>query len=304
VSAPTIAVFTKNRTNPAYSAARLGAERTADRLGARVVHYVPQQPDSVEEQIVLVDRALAERPDAFVFVPVHDTAMDESVRRINAAGIPLFNIINRLARGEYVTFVGSDDYRLGREVARRLLHHIGGNGDVAVISGVPAAVTGQDRLRGFHDAVREFPGVRIAAERAGDFQRDGGRRAMEDLLRALPRIDGVLSANDAMSLGAIEAIEAAKRRIPVIGVNAVPEAVTALKSGRLLATVDFDALKISCVATEAAIRHLRGEAVPHEIVLPVQIVDFANCQPWDRPLEERECPKWDDVVRQYRVSRA
>ncbi|HKA45717.1 MAG TPA: sugar ABC transporter substrate-binding protein [Burkholderiales bacterium] len=304
MSAPTIAVFTKNRTNPAYSAARLGAERTADRLGARVVHYVPQQPDSVEEQIVLVDRALAERPDAFVFVPVHDTAMDESVRRINAAGIPLFNIINRLARGEYVTFVGSDDYRLGREVARRLLHHIGGNGDVAVISGVPAAVTGQDRLRGFHDAVREFPGVRIAAERAGDFQRDGGRRAMEDLLRALPRIDGVLSANDAMSLGAIEAIEAAKRRIPVIGVNAVPEAVTALKSGRLLATVDFDALKISCVATEAAIRHLRGEAVPHEIVLPVQIVDFANCQPWDRPLEERECPKWDDVVRQYRVSRA
>jgi ribose transport system substrate-binding protein len=294
--APAIAVFTKNRTNPAYAAARLGAERTAARLGARISHYVPQKPDDVTEQIALVEQALEDRPDAIVFVPVHDTAMDESVRRINAAGIPLCNIINRMSRGERVTFVGSDDYRLGRDVARRLLGHIGGKGDVVVISGVPAAVTGQDRLRGFHDAVREFPGVRIAGERAGDFQRDGGRRAMEQLLSSCPRIDGVLSANDAMSLGAIEALETAGRRIPVIGVNAVPEAITALRSGRLLATVDFDALKISCIATEAAIRHLRGLPVPAEIELPVQIVDATNCQPWDRPLEERECPRWEDVV--------
>jgi ribose transport system substrate-binding protein len=298
VSVPTIAVFTKNRTNPAYTAARLGAERAAMRLEARIAHYVPRRPDAVEEQIALVDQALADRPDAFVFVPVHDTAMDESVRKINAAGIPLFNIINRIARGERVTFVGSDDYRLGRDVARYLLRYIGGKGNVVIISGVPAAVTGQDRLRGFHDAVREFPGVRVAGERAGDFQRDAGRRAMEQLLRSCPRIDGILSANDAMSLGAIEAIEAAGRRIPVIGVNAVPEAIIALKSGRLLATVDFDALKISCIATEAAIRHLRGQRVPREIELPVQIVDATNYQPWDKPLEERECPDWDQVVKE------
>ena len=296
MSVPTIAVFTKNRTNPAYAAARLGAERTAARLGAQVAHYVPRQPDSVAEQIELVGQALARRPDAFVFVPVHDTALDDSVRKINAAGIPLFNIINRMARGERVTFVGSDDYRIGRDIARHLLRHIGGAGEVVIIGGVPAAVTGQDRLRGFHDAIREFPGVRVAGEGTGDFQRDVGRRAMEQLLQSCPRIDGVLSANDAMSLGAIEALEAAGRRIPVIGVNAVPEAVTALKTGRLLATVDFDALKISCIATEAAVRHLRGEAVPREIELPVSIVDAANCGPWDRPLEERECPRWDDVI--------
>jgi ribose transport system substrate-binding protein len=293
---PTIAVFTKNRTNPAYDAARLGAERTAARMGARVTHYVPRQPDSVPEQIALVERALEERPDAFVFTPVHETAMNEAVRAINAAGIPIFNILNRLARGDYVTFVGSDDYGLGRDIARRLLRHIGGKGEVVVIGGVPAAITSQDRLRGFHDAVREFPGVRVAGELAGDFQRDAGRRAMEQLLGSCPRIDGILSANDAMSLGAIEALEAAGRDIPIIGVNAVPEAITALKAGRLLATADFDALKISCLATEAAIRHLRGERVPREIRLPVQVVDAANCAPWDRPLEERECPRWEYVT--------
>ena len=53
---PRIAVFTKNRTNPAYDAARLGAERTAARFGATVVHFVPDSPDNVDEQIVLIER--------------------------------------------------------------------------------------------------------------------------------------------------------------------------------------------------------------------------------------------------------
>ena len=60
---PRIAVFTKNRTNPAYEAARLGADRTAARLGATTVHYVPEKPDSVPEQIALIARAIAERGD-------------------------------------------------------------------------------------------------------------------------------------------------------------------------------------------------------------------------------------------------
>ena len=38
---PRIAVFTKNKTNPAYAAARLGADRAAERLGAETVHFVP-----------------------------------------------------------------------------------------------------------------------------------------------------------------------------------------------------------------------------------------------------------------------
>ena len=293
---PTIAIFTKNRTNPAYTAARLGADRTAARLGARTVHYVPDQPDDVAEQVALVERAITERPDAVVFVPVHDTAMNDSVRKLNAARIPVVNILNRMNAGERVCFVGSDDYRLARAVAARLFRHIGGRGDVAIMSGLLGAVTSQQRLRGFEDEAKAWPEIRIVAARVGDFQRETAKREMGKLLAGFPRIDGILSANDVMSLGIIEALRAADRRIPVIGVNALPEAIAAIKEGTLLATVDFDAMKISCIATEAAIRHLRGEIVPAEIELPVQVVDASNYQPWDKPLEERECPRWEDVV--------
>ncbi len=293
---PVIAVFTKNRTNPAYTAARLGAERTAGRHGARVVHYVPQKPDNVEEQAALVEQAIAERPDAAVFVPVHITAMDESVRKLNAARIPTVNILNRLDRGEFVAFVGSDDYRLAREIAVHLFRHIGGKGNIVVLEGIAGALTASERLRGFRDVAREWPGIRVVASRSGDYQHGVARRVMAGLLAEFPRMDGILSANDVMSLGAIEALEAAGRCVPVIGVNAVPDAIAAIKSGKLLATVDFDAMKIACVATEAAIRHLRGEPVPRHIELPVQVVDRTNYHPWDRPFEERECPRWEDIV--------
>jgi len=297
MSGETIAVFTKNRTNPAYEAARLGADRTAARNGARILHFVPDKPDDIEQQIALVGQAVAARPDAAVFVPVHLTALDDSVRKLNAAGIPIVNILNRLATGQFVTFVGSDDYRLARDIAAYLFRHIGGKGDVLIMEGVPGAVTSRDRVRGFRDAAGEWPGIRIVATRVGDFQEKTARKVMTDFLAARIHIDGVLSANDVMSLGIIAVMEAAGLSVPVIGVNALPEAIMSIKAGKLLATVDFDALKIACIATEAAIRHLRGETVPAEIILPVQIVDRTNYQPWDRPLEERECPRWNDIVR-------
>ena len=293
----TLAVFTKNRTNDAYAAARLGAERTAARLGARVVHYVPQRPDDVDEQIALVGQALTARPDAVLFVPVHDTAMNGSVRKLNDAGIPVVNLLNRLTTGRFVTFVGSDDYRIGHDIAVRLFRHLGGKGDIVVLEGVPGAVTSRDRVRGFHDALAQWPGIRVAASRAANYQQETARRVVAELLPGLPRLDGILSANDVMSLGAIEALEAAGRSAAIVGVNALPQAITAIKRGKLLATADFDALKIACIAAEAAIRHLRGQPVPKDIELPVQIVDAANCQPWDRPLEERECPRWEDIVK-------
>jgi ribose transport system substrate-binding protein len=292
----TIAVFTKNRTNPAYEAARLGANRAAARHGARTLHFVPDRPDDIAQQIALVRDAIALRPAAAVFVPVHVTALDESVGRLNAAGIPIVNYLNRLAAGRFVSFVGADDYRLARAVAAHLFRHLGGSGRVVMMKGVAGAVTSQDRARGFQDESAQWPGIRIVGEEAGDYDRGIACRAMRGLLAAHEGIDGVLSANDEMSLGVLDAMESAGRRAAVIGVNALPDAIDAVKAGRLLATVDFDAMKISCIATEAALRHLRGEAVPAEILLPAQIVDSSNCQAWDRPLTQRRCPEWSEAV--------
>lgn len=294
---PAIAVFTKNRSNPAYAAARLGADRCAQRLGARTVHYVPQKPDDIGEQIALIDAALAQRPDAIVLVPVHPTAINGAIGRINARGIPLIGFINPIGAGNAISNVGSEDYPPAFRIATYLCEHLKAHGNVVMVEGPRESVTSLERVRGFHEALRNFPQVRVAASICGDYLHDATLRAGGALLKSGVRFDAILAANDAMALAMLELLDAAGRASVITGINAVPDAITAIKAGRMLATVDFDAMKMGCLATEAAIRHLRGEKVPGEIVLPVQIVDRTNCVRWDKPFEERECPRWEDVVR-------
>jgi ribose transport system substrate-binding protein len=292
-----LAVFTKNRTNPAYAAARLGADRTARAFGVETRHYVPEKPDDVEEQIALIDKALGERPDAFVLVPVHPTAVNGAIRKIVAAGVPLVGYLNRYTEPGPLSFVGSDDYALGVRIATYLFEHLKGRGDVLVVEGPRESVTSLDRLRGFRDAQKQFPGVRFVATICGEYQRPDTIEAAKAFLASGVRFDAVLAANDVMALATIEALDGAGREAVVVGVNAVPDAIESIRQGKLLATIDFDALRIAGVATEAAIRHLRGEAVPPEIILPVQIVDRSNYAEWDKPFETQPLVRWEEIQR-------
>jgi ribose transport system substrate-binding protein len=151
-------------------------------------------------------------------------------------------------------------------------------------------------VRGFRAALERFPGVRITATICGDYLREPGARVIAQLLNSGARFDAILAANDEMALGALDALKAAGRTSTVVGVNAIPDAITAIKTGDLLATADFNTLRISEIATEAAIRHLRGEALPKDIILPVEIVDRTNHAAWDKAFEQREPVRWDETV--------
>ena len=92
----TIAVFTKNSTNPAYEAFRIAADQIGRASGARVLHFVPKQPDNVDEQKAMVEQVLKDRPDAVIFIPVDDVAMVDSVKKLNDAKIPVVLVSNPL----------------------------------------------------------------------------------------------------------------------------------------------------------------------------------------------------------------
>ena len=292
-----LAMFTKNRENPAYLAARLGADRVAARLNARITHYVPVVPDNAAEQQAFVDQAITTQPDAVLFVATDAEAMIPSIEKLNAARIPVFSFVNRLQGGEWVCHAGSDDVALATNIANYLFLNSNYQSRVLVLAGTHGSISGRDRLTGFAQAFASHPHITRVADVPGEFLQSAARREMARVLAEGVEFDAILAANDAMALGAIDALEAANKPLPpIVGVNAVPDAIAAIKAGKLLATASFDAMKMACLATEAAVRHLRGEPVPREIMLPVEIVDRASCAAWDLPFEGRGLPVWDDVV--------
>jgi len=283
-----IAVFTKNRTNPAYMAARLGADRAAAVFGDEVSHLVPETPDDPQEQISLIDRALAGAPDAIVLSPVHASRVDPAILRIRAAGVPVFAFVNPVEAAPTITYVGADDARLAADVAGYLFARMGGKGRVLIVGGHVESVTSIARVTAFEHAARAMPGIEVVGHCVGDYQRGVAREAVARWLGLHHEApDAVLVANDIMAVGVIDALQAAGKRALVVGVNAIPEAIDAIREGRMLATADFNAMQMAFTATECAARHLRGERMPARVDLPVDLVDASNFHHWDRPYEAR-----------------
>ena len=296
-----LAVFTKNLTNPAYAAARLGAERAAAALGGvEVLHFVPQTPDDPTQQRALIAEALAlsPLPDAFVLSPVHATEVDPAIRRVAEAGIPMIGFVNPIDAAPSVAYVSSDDHALALAIARHLFRHLQGQGRVLIVTGPTASYTSNERLRGFREAVAEFPGITVVDTIAGDYARDVARARTGQWLQGHAELDACLVANDIMAVGVLDALDAAGRTATVVGVNAIPQAIDAIAAGRMLATADFNAMQMAYLAAECAVRHLRGEAVPERIELPVQIVDAGNCQQWNLPYEQRPVITLEQLRRQ------
>lgn len=292
----TIAVFTKNQTNPYFQAVRVGADASAKALGAKVIQYIPTKPDSIPEQLSQVEDVIVKKPDAIVFIPVDYKALVPAVEKINAAGIPVTNITDRIAGGKLVAYVGADDYNIGLATARFLLKQMGGKGNVVILEGVKGSLTNTDRVRGFNDALKENPNVKLLASQPANYQRLNALQVMENLIQSHPQIDGVLAANDPMAVGAIEALEGANRKALVVGINGSKEAVELIKTGKLLASGDFNGFIQGCLGTEIAIRNLRKEQTPKEIILKPVVIEKSNTGPYEVPVEQRTCPKLSDVA--------
>jgi ribose transport system substrate-binding protein len=291
-----IIVFTRNNVNPFDKSIRTGSEAAAKNLKIDVSHYVPTSPGNVAEQTKLVDDAIAKKPDAILFDPVDSKALVGAVEKINAAGIPVIDINDKSAGGKFISAVLPDDYKLGLETARVLLKAMGGKGNVVILEGIPTLVTSVERVKGFNDAIKEFPDVKLLGSKSGQYQRRPAQDAMEVFIKQSPQIDGVLAANDSMGAAAVDTLEKRGRKGLVVGINGSKEAIDLIKAGKMLATGEFNGFIIGCLATEIAVRNLRKQPVPAEVILKPAVYDKDNYAKYEARAEMRQCPSYDDEI--------
>jgi ribose transport system substrate-binding protein len=147
-----------------------------------------------------------------------------------------------------------------------------GKGKVVELQGVPGTSAARDRGEGFNKAVAMASGIEVVASQAADFDRTKGLTVMENILQAQPEINAVFAHNDEMALGAIKAIEAAKRDILVVGFDGTDDAVSAVNEGTLLATVAQQAAKIGSMGVDVAEQILKGEKVADYTPVALKVI--------------------------------
>ncbi len=275
-----LALVVKNKTNPAYISAMKAADDVAARFGIEVAHFVPEVADDLAEQSALM-QSIIESGDyqGMVFTPVDTEAQVPLIEAANRAGLPLYNFSNQIAGGELVTFVGSDDVAIGREIIGWLANAAGGRARIIVLDGSPGTPTARDRLQGVHEALQHHSGLEVLAEAPAFYDRGRAAEITAQLLGQHSDADAIVALNDEMALGAAQAVAAAGRAgaVRITGVNGTPAGLLALRDGVIAATVDYALYAMAGLSVELAIRHLNGERIPHQSqLLPAPVIDANN----------------------------
>lgn len=225
-------------------------------------------------QAAQIEDFVAQRVAAIVVAPCDSDAVGPHLAGPERAGVPVFTADIAARSGTVVSHVASDNVQGGRLAARTLAGFLDERGKVLIIDH-PTVASVQDRVRGFEEELKKYPGMTVVGRPSSDGQRARAMAVMEDMLQTHRDLRGVFGINDDSALGAAAVLEAAGRAdVTVVGYDATPEAQAAIrKGGPLKADVIQYPRRIGRSAIEMVARHLAGEAVPPIVSVDVGVVN-------------------------------
>jgi inositol transport system substrate-binding protein len=251
-------------------------EARAEELNVRVLISDAQR--SAEKQIQQVETFIALGVDAIILNPCEVEASSPAVERALRAQIPIINV-NSETQVQPTAFVGSRDETSAEIAIHYLAERLGGQGQIVMMHGYPGQAAELKRTQGAVQTLATYPGLKLIAEQTANWSREEGMALMENWLQAYPgQIQGVFAQNDEMGMGALQALQAAgvKDRIVLVSVDAIADALRAVKSGQLDATVFQNARAQGATAVETAIQIVNGGAYQAETFIPFELVTQAN----------------------------
>ncbi len=242
-------------------------EDAAKRANVQLMYKNADQKQ--ENQIKAIRSFIASQVDVIAFAPIVEEGWENVLREAREAGIPVL-LTDRLIKTQdeslYVGFVGSDFLKEGQAAGQFLLKKTAGMNPVRIvqITGTEDSTPMRQRKKGFEETIEGDPRYQIIQTVSGDFLRSKGKECMRNILKDTHDIDVLYSHNDAMTLGAIEAIEEAGlvpgRDIVIITVDGEQGAIDLLKEGKINCVVECTPL-IGDVIMELAKKLAAGEPI-------------------------------------------
>lgn len=255
------------------------AEEAAQEKGINVVVTSPPNETAVAEQINMIEDLIERKVDLLAIGACSPVAIIPVVKKALAAGIPVVMLDTQtpLPEVEVTSLIGSDNIAGGRIAGEYAVQLLEGKGRIAMIEGAPGHQSNEDRKQGFNEVVGKHSGIEIVASQPANWERAMGMTVMENILQAHPHIDLVFAACDEMALGALKAIAAAGKKIPVLSYDGNEEALIAVRDGRLQSTVSQRPdMMGKMIITEVVEKLLKGEPIPEKLPAPLANVTREN----------------------------
>jgi inositol transport system substrate-binding protein len=251
-------------------------EAKAGELGVKLIVNDAQR--SAERQIQQVEGFIAQKVDVIILNPCEVDASSPAVDKAIAAGIPIINL-NSATKSVPTAFVGSHDEESARIAMEYIVKRLNGQGNIVIMQGFMGQAAQVKRDEGAREILVKNPGIKLLASQTAEWDRAKAMSLMENWIQSHgSNIQAVFAQNDEMGMGALLALERAKLKDKVIiaSIDAIADAMQAVKSGRLDATVFQDAKGQGGTAVELALKIARKEPFEKETFIPFQLVTKEN----------------------------
>nr|WP_297874704.1 D-ribose ABC transporter substrate-binding protein [uncultured Blautia sp.] len=254
--------------NPFFVSLSEGAKAEAEKQGVKLV--VVDAGDDAAKQTNDIEDLISRNVSVLIVNPVDSDAVAPAVQNAVSKGIKVISV-DRVVNGVEVDCqIASDNVAGAKMATEYLVELIGEGAKAAELEGVPGASATIDRGAGFHEAADAA--LEVVASQTANFNRAEGMNVMENILQSSPEVKGVFAHNDEMALGAVEAVAASGKDIKIIGFDATDDAVTAVKAGKMAATVAQKPELMGETAVQTAIKLINGETVEKSLPVEVELI--------------------------------
>jgi len=233
----------KTLNNPWWISVSDFAQQEADALGVNLTIAIPQEEVDLEKQVAMIETAIEQKADAIVISAASSDGVIPSIQKAREQGIKIVNFDTRISDKSVVdAFVGGDDEAGAYKAGKYICEQLGGEGEVAIITGLMEQSTGVDRHAGFMRACGEYPGVTVVAEQSAEWSSDKAADVTTNILTANPNVKAVFACNDQMAVGMVNAAKSAGKTaddLILVGFDGILDAVDLTLDGELDAFVSL-----------------------------------------------------------------
>lgn len=273
-----VAVIVSTLNNPWFVVLAESGKENATKLGYEAVVFDSQNDPSKET--AHFDNVIASGYAAVLFNPTDADGSIANVRRAKEANVPVFCMDREInATDAAVSQVLSDNYSGCVALGQHFVKEVGESGTYVELLGLTGDNNTRNRSDGFHSVVDRYPDLKMVAQQSADFDRAKALEVMETLLQSNSDINGVFCGNDAMAMGAYQALLAAgkDKQVKVFGFDGADDVVNMIKEGKIVATgMQFPKL-MAKTAAESADKYLKGDrSLPQKVPVAVELVHQGN----------------------------
>ena len=231
--------------------------------------------NSTPKQTADMESAIIKGVDGIVLSPIDSVAMAPVLSQAIESGIPVITVDRALQGVDGVLqHVGADNVLGGEAQANLVMELFPDGARIVNLQGQPGASPAIDRNQGLHNVLDGKEGYEFVAEQTANFAREEGASVTEAILAGLDSPpDVIVAANDDMALGALQVAQERNLDVPIIGFDALPEALGSVRDGGLAATIEQFPAEQARTAMRAMAAYLRDGTEPEKLMLltPVAI---------------------------------